>query len=138
MTGYNISLLCILILKDALEATVTSSEFKYLKVFEKIAYYFLQDEFWKYLFMMFRDVYTTTHFICLTDHKIPPMEKFYYFILQNKRMFPKQLKDAEDWSKRLLMDDVKKILEFTRDAESIVVDSEEEDDEKGEELSIHQ
>ena len=42
MAGHNVSLLHILRLNDALQATVTSSELKEFKVFEKIAHAVLQ------------------------------------------------------------------------------------------------
>ena len=44
MAGCQISLLRVLRLKDALQATVTSTEFKELKSFKTLGYVILQDE----------------------------------------------------------------------------------------------
>ena len=42
MTVHNIAILCIMRLMDAIQDTVTSSEFKALKVFDHISYALLQ------------------------------------------------------------------------------------------------
>ena len=38
------------------------------------------------------------------------MDKIYYFVIHAERMINKWLKDAEDCSESILMDNVKKIL----------------------------
>ena len=47
VTGHHIALIHIIRLKGALRATLTSSEYKELKVFEQIEHSLLQEEFWK-------------------------------------------------------------------------------------------
>ena len=64
-------------------------------------------------------------FLCLAYQNIAEMDKLYYFILQNDRMLTKFLKCADYLSEHLLAEGLKKILEYTRDATSIFVYSEE-------------
>lgn len=132
MAGHEIALLRILRLKNALQSTVTSAEFRELRVFEKIAHALMQEEFWEYLFVMCRAMYAPMRVLRLADQKTAAMDKLHYFVLQTERMLPKYLEDAEDRSERLLTDGVKGILADTTDAASIVVDSDgdESDDEE--------
>ena len=58
------------------------------------------------------------------------MDKFYYFPLLTECILPKWLKDVYDQCEHLLSKIVNNILEDTRDAESIFVDSEEEGEER--------
>ena len=110
MAGHHISLLHITRLKCALQANVTSSKFKELKVFKEIAYYLFRDDIFKYLFVLCRDMYATMRVFCLAGYKTPAMEKLLYFFLQTDHMLPKWLKDAEDHSNNLLSIGVKKIF----------------------------
>ena len=95
MAGHQISLLRLLRLKDALQATVTSAEFKELKSFEILAHALLQDEIWQYLFVMCRALYAPICLLCLADQKVPAMDKLCFFVLQSERMIEKWIGDAE-------------------------------------------
>ena len=75
MTGHHIDLLRILCLKDALQYTVTTSKFKELKLFEKISHALLQEEFWKYIFVMRCTLYAPMRLFSLVDHNMPFMYK---------------------------------------------------------------
>ena len=44
----------------------------------------------------------------IDDHKTPSMDTIYYFVIQNERMLPIWLEDAEDWIKCILTADLKK------------------------------
>ena len=48
------------------------------------------------------------------------MDKHYYFVLHTELMLLIWLEDSEDWSKRLLMDDLKNILSDTKYVGSVV------------------
>ena len=50
MAGHQIALLHIICIKGALQATVTSSEFKEMKVFKDIEYALLRDKIWQFFF----------------------------------------------------------------------------------------
>ena len=52
MAGKQIALLRLLRLMGPLQATVTSNEFKDLKVFQSVANLLLNPDFFKYLFVM--------------------------------------------------------------------------------------
>ena len=73
-------------------------------MFEHITHALLQEEFWKYIFVMCRALYSPMCLLSLADHKTPSMDKLYCFPVQTERMLPICLEDAEDWSKRLLTD----------------------------------
>ena len=75
MAGHHISLLHIVRLNDTLQATVNSSELKEFKVFENIAHAVLQEEFWKYLFVMCCALYAPMRLIHLSDKKTTSMDK---------------------------------------------------------------
>lgn len=126
MAGLQIALLRILRLKDALQATVTSTEFKELKVFASIAHALLQEELWQYLFVMCRALYAPMRLLRLADQKIPAMDKLYFFVLQTERMIALWIKDAEG-KQSLLSEGLRKILEDTKDPASEVIESEGED-----------
>ena len=137
MGGYQIALLRVLRLKDALQATVTSTEFKNMKQFAAIAYVLLQDEFWQYLFVMCRALYAPMRLLRLSDQKIPAMDKLYFFVLQTERMIEKWMKVAQA-KHNLLSDGMLKILGDTDDTASEVVESDDEDsdDSMEEEVSL--
>ena len=136
MAGHQIALLRTLRLKDAFQATVTSTEFKDLKVFNAIAYVLLQDEFWQYLFVMCRALYAPMRLLRLADQKIPAMDKLYFYVLQSERMIEMWIKDAEG-KHNDLGDGLLDILKDTEDIASEVVESDDEDsdDDSEEEVS---
>ena len=57
MAGHHIVLLCIICLKVALQADVSCSKFKELKVFKETKYVLLRDELWQYLFTILLAMY---------------------------------------------------------------------------------
>ena len=118
MAGHYISLLFIIRLKDAVQATSFTSEFKELKVFDYISHTLLQEGFWGYIFVVCRALYAPMRSLRLTDQKTPSMDKLYYFVLQTERMLPIWLEDAEYRIKRLLTDGFLNILDDTKDAGS--------------------
>ena len=126
MAGHRIALLRVLRLKDALQATVTSTEFKELKVFTTISYVLLQDEFWQYLFVMCRALYAPMRLLRFADMKIPAMDKLYFYVLQSERMIERWIQVAEEKHSKL-GDGLLEILRDTEDTASEVVDSDNED-----------
>ena len=136
MAGYFIALLRILRLKDALQATVTSTEFKELRVFADVAHAVLQDGLWQYIFVMCRALYAPMRLLRLADQKIPAMDKLYFFVLQTERMIALWIKDAKG-KLSILSPGLKKFLEDTSDAASEVIESDDEDsdDDSDEEVS---
>ena len=76
-------------------------------MFEQIAYAMLQEEFWKFIFVMCRALYAPMSFISLDDHSTPSMDKLYYFVLWTEHMIPIWLENAEDWSKCILTEGLK-------------------------------
>jgi len=95
MAGEQIALLCLLRLRNALKATVTSKEFVDLKVFKSASDIILCDDFWKYLFMMCRALYAPMRVLRLADQKTPAMDKLYFYVLQADAMLPKYLGDLD-------------------------------------------
>ena len=141
MAGHQIALLRILRLKDAFQATVTSTEFKDLKMFQGIAYALLQDELWQFLFVMCRALYAPMRTLRLADQKIPAMDKLYFYVLKSERMIEKWIKVAEEKYNEL-SSGLLHILRDTADVASEVIISDDEDsDDDGEEevswLQIH-
>lgn len=124
-------------LKDALQATVTSSEFKELKVFQTMAYALLDDDFWQYLFVMCRALYAPMRLLRLADQKIPAMDKLYFFVLQSEHMIEKYMKDAEE-KHNDLGEGLLEIMKDTADAASEVVEGavEDSDDDSEEEVRL--
>ena len=82
---------------------------------------------------MFQAVYAPMHVLRIADQKTPAMEKLFYFVLQTDLMIPKWIKDAEYHSNKLFPPGVKNILEDTKDAASVAVESDDEDDDHYEE-----
>ena len=102
MAGEHIALLCLLRLRNALKATVTSKEFVDLKVFKSASDIILCDDFWKYLFMMCRALYAPMRVLRLADQKSPAMDKLYFYVLQADAMLPKYLGDLDKHSNGFL------------------------------------
>ena len=75
MAGHHIAILRIIRFTDALHATATSYEFKELKVSKQIEYALLQEDFWKYIFIMCHSFFSSMHLLCLDDQKTPYMDK---------------------------------------------------------------
>ena len=105
-------LLCVLCLKDALQAKVTSAEFNELKSSETLVYALLQDELGQYLFVMCHALYVPMCLLCLANQKVPSMYTLYFFILQSERMTKKWIGDAEG-KNNLLAGGLKDIIEET-------------------------
>jgi hypothetical protein len=53
------------------------------------------DNFWLYLFVMCRALYSPMRGLRLADQQVPGMEKLYYYVLQTDRMLLRWLPDAE-------------------------------------------
>ena len=102
MAGEQIALLCLLHLRNALKATVTSKEFVDLKVFKRASDIILCDNFWTYRFMMCRSLYAPMLVLCLADQKSPAMDKLYFYVLQTDAMLPKYLGDLDKHSNGFL------------------------------------
>ena len=97
MAGELIAMLRVLRLKSALEATVTSPEFRGLGVFLDNAWVVLTEEFWVLLllFLLCRAVYPQLRILRLVDQKVPAMDKLAYYIAQANRLTPKFLTEVE-------------------------------------------
>ena len=96
MAGEHIALLRLLRLKEALKSTVTSPEFLELKDFKAAAAIIENHNFWKFFFLMCSALYAPMHVLRLADLKTPPMDKFYFYVLQADRMLLQYLKEAEE------------------------------------------
>lgn len=132
MAGELIALLRLLRLKNGLQATVVSPEFKSLKEFEVEATVLMNEDFWKYVFVMCRALYAPMRVLRLADQKTPGMDKLYYYVLQADRMLPKWLTDAEEHSKHLMSSSIWRAMETPRlgsesDIEDNVTDDSEDD-----------
>ena len=127
MAGHQIALLRILRLKPALQATVTSPEFKDLCVFEEIARVLLKDEFWVYLFLMCRALYAPMRVLRLADQKVAAMDKLHFFVCQANSIMPRYLAEAEHHSTDLLTAAIEAVLADETDLASEVVDAEDDD-----------
>jgi len=79
MAGYHISLLHLLRLKPALQATVTSPQFRALAAFGDLSRIVLNDEFWVYLFLMCHALYPQLRILRLADQKVAAMDKLLFF-----------------------------------------------------------
>ena len=128
MAGHQIALLRILRLKPALQATVTSPEFKALDIFQEVGRVLLKDEFWVYLFLMCRALYAPMRVLRLADQKVAAMDKLHFFVCQANSVMPRYLAEAEHHMNELVTDGIKAVLADKTDLASEVVDAEEEDD----------
>lgn len=127
MAGVHIALLRVLRLKPALQATVTSPEFKELRAFEDIARVLLTESFWVYVFLMCRGLYAPMRVLRLADQKVAAMDKLQFFVMQANRVMPKYLLQAEHHADSLT-DGIKSVIQNTTDLASQVVESDSEDD----------
>lgn len=128
-----IALLRIVRLMAALQSTVTSKEFKDLRVFQSIATLVLDPDFFKYLFVMCRSLYAPMRVLRLADQKIPAMDKLYFYVRQTDRMLPIWLADAESRAKTLMTETNHRVMEDTTDAASLRCESEDDCEEEDEE-----
>ena len=133
MAGIHIALLRVLRLKPALQATVTSPEFKELRVFQGIATVLLTDSFWVYLFLMCRALYAPMRVLRLADQKVPAMDKLLYFVRQTNRIMPKYLREAEHHAKSLTAG-LMEVIRDEKDLASEVVDSDGDEDSEDEDM----
>ena len=133
MAGEHIALLRLLRLKNALQATITSKEFMDLKVFHSVTQILLNNEFWKYLYVMCRALYAPMRVLRLADQKSAAMDKLYYYVLQTDRMLQKYITDAEERADVLLTQNTWEAMETTQPAG--MSDSEEEEDDFDEDSS---
>ena len=95
MAGEQIALTCLLRLRDALKSTINSKEFMDLNNFKPETFVLNSDNFWLYLFVMCRALYSPMLVLHLADQQVPGMEKLYYYVLQTDRMLLRWLPDAE-------------------------------------------
>jgi len=104
MAGELIALLRMLRLKDALRATIRSSEYlqNHARLFRRENIFLESDEFWKYIFTLCRALYSPMRILRLADKKEAAMDKLYYFVHQTDATLPKYLKIAEEDSSGLL------------------------------------
>lgn len=102
MAGEHIALLRLLRLRNALKSTVMSREFKDLRVFQDASAIIMDDEFWKFVFVMCRALYAPMRILRLADLKTPAMDKLYFYVLQTDRMLPKWLEDVESHASKFL------------------------------------
>ena len=75
MAGQLLAMLRVLRLKDALQATVTSVQFRELNAFQDIARVIMTEDFWSLLFILCRAVYPQLRILRLADQKVPAMDK---------------------------------------------------------------
>ena len=129
MAGQLLAMLRVLRLKSALEATVTSSEFRELGVFLDIARVILTEDFWVLLFLLCRAVYPQLRILRLADQKVPAMDKLGYFIAQSNQLTPQFLQKAEEHLDKLSVG-ISQIIESTDDVASEELDEEESSDEE--------
>ncbi len=95
MMGEQIALTCLLCLRDALKSTINSKEFMDLNNFKPETFVLNSDNFWLYLFVICRALYSPMRVLRLADQQVPGMEKLYYYILQADQMLLRWLPDAE-------------------------------------------
>jgi hypothetical protein len=95
MAGEQIALTRLLRLRDALKSTINSKEFMDLNNFKPETFVLNSDNFWLYLFVMCRALYSPMRVLRLADQQVPGMEKLYYYVLQTDRMLLRWLPDAE-------------------------------------------
>ena len=95
MAGEQITLTRLLRLRDALKSTISSKEFMDLNNFKPETFVLNSDNFWLYLFVMCRSLYSPMRVLRLADQQVPGMEKLYYYVLQTDRMLLRWLPDAE-------------------------------------------
>ena len=81
MAGFQISLLHILRNDVALQATITSSKFRDLRVFQGLGLLLLKDELRQYIFLLCMAMYAPMHVMCLPDKKKPDIDKFKYYAM---------------------------------------------------------
>ena len=98
MAGELIALLRMLRLKDALRATIRSSEYlqNHARLFRRENIFLESDEFWKYIFTLCRSLYSPMRILRLADKKEAAMDKLYYFVHQTDATLPKYLNIAEE------------------------------------------
>ncbi len=77
MAGEQIALTCLLRLRDALKSTISSKEFMNLNNFKPETFVLNSDNFWLYLFMMCRAMYSPMCVLRLANQQVPDMEKLY-------------------------------------------------------------
>lgn len=104
-----------------------------LKVFHSVTQILLNNEFWKYLYVMCRALYAPMRVLRLADQKSAAMDKLYYYVLQTDRMLQKYITDAEERADVLLSQNTWEAMETTQPAG--MSDSEEEEDDFDEDSS---
>jgi hypothetical protein len=95
MAGKQIAITCLQRLRDALKSTINSNEFMDLNTFKPEIFVLNSDNFWLYLFVMCRALYSPMSVLRLADQQVPGMEKLYYYVLQTDRILLRWLPDAE-------------------------------------------
>ncbi len=95
MAGEHIALLRLLRLKNTLRAINTSKKFINLHVFHSVMAVLMNPDFWQWLCVMCHALYAPMQVLCLADQKLPPLDKFYYHVLQTNQMLPKYIGDSE-------------------------------------------
>ena len=99
-------------IKNPLQSTVTSSEFKELEVFQEMAFAILQNNLWMYLFTMCRALYDPMRTLCLADQKLAAMENIYFYVLQAEHMLHKYIAEATE-AEYLISPRLRTVLEDT-------------------------
>jgi len=82
MAGANIALCRVLRFKNALRATINSSEFIALKQFKAEISILQSEDFWNYLFSMCCALYAPMHLLRLADQKVAAMDKMLVYVCQ--------------------------------------------------------
>ena len=95
MAGKHIAILRLLRLKNALLSTVNSKEFIQLRAFQSVCQVLMNPDFWKWVFVMCRALYSPMRVLRLADQQTPAMDKLHYYVLQTDRMLGMYVADAE-------------------------------------------
>ena len=76
MAGEQIALTRLLCLRDALKSTINSKEFMDLNNFKPETFVLNSDNFWLYLFVMCRALYSPMRVLHLADQQVPGIENY--------------------------------------------------------------
>ena len=78
-----------------MKSTINSNKFMDLNNFKPETFVLNSDNFWLYLFVMCRALYSSMRVLRLADQQVPGMENLYYYVLQTDWMLLRWLPDAE-------------------------------------------
>ena len=69
------------VLKHPIQSTITSLEFHDLKMYQDLSFVVINEQFWRYLFVLLHSVYPLLQLLRLADMKVPTMGKIVFYHL---------------------------------------------------------